>query len=499
MENVEPQSGIRIMSGGHSAASGSEGAAHVTPHLHGRISLVELLSTVLAYSAPVAVVSGFIPFVIVFNGVGAPSVFIVAMLLLLLFAVGFTAMTRHVVNPGAFYAYVTAGLGRVPGLGAAFLAIFGYLMLGFCTLPFIGVNFNALVTTFGGHEIPWYWYALLSWLICGVLSYMRIDLSAKVLTVAMALEVIVVVVFDVAVTSNGGPEGRSLQPLTWAAFNSGAVGIAVLFAVTCFLGFEATAIFRDEVKNPTKTVPRAAYLAVLLIGVFYAFAAWVIITAYGVHGAPAVANKDPSGMFATAMAKYVGTAGVDVVRVLLVTSIFASTLSGQNIVARYLFSLGADGVLPEILGKAHPKHGSPYVAAALVSIIWLVLGVVFAVLKSDAATLYGEVAGVGGFAILLLMLLTSAAVVVFFKKGVSGAEAENSWHTMIAPSLSTIGLAVVVYLAISNFDTMIGGSKPLAMGLQVLIWGVFVVGVLLALYYKARRQHVFSRIGGSQL
>jgi len=468
------------------------------PRMSGRISLLELLSTVLAYSAPVAVVSGFIPFVIIFDGIGAPMVFLVAMLMMMLFAVGFTTMTRYVPNPGAFYAYISAGAGKIPGLGAAFLAVFGYLLLAFCTFPFFGVNFNALViNTFGGPELPWYVYGFLSWAICGVLSYFRIDLSAKVLTIAMALEVIIVMVFNFSVLTQGGPEGFSATPFTWGAFSSGSIGVSVLFAVTCFIGFEATAIFRDEVKNPERNVPLAAYLAVLFIGVFYCLTAWLVITAVGASAASDLANKDPGGLFSAAMLQFVGKTGVDIVRVLLVTSIFASALSGQNIVSRYLFTLGSDGALPKVLAKIHPDHGSPFVAAMLVSAIWFVLMLVFIYLKTDATLLYGRVAGVGGFAILLLMLFTSASVVMFFRR--RGKVAASKWHTTIAPSLATIALAIIVYLAISNFDLLIGGSKTDAWILQIVTWGVFVVGMLQAAYFKRTRVSAYERIGGGPL
>ncbi|WP_213878902.1 APC family permease [Pseudomonas sp. dw_358] len=487
------------------ASSPSRGASTASvpdtgagPRMSGRISLLELLSTVLAYSAPVAVVSGFIPFVIIFDGIGAPMVFLVAMLMMLLFAVGFTTMTRYVPNPGAFYAYISAGAGKVPGLGAAFLAIFGYLLLAFCTFPFIGVNFNALVTnTFGGPELPWYVYGFLSWAICGLLSYLRIDLSAKVLTIAMALEVIIVAIFNVSVVTHGGPEGFSATPFTWGAFTSGSVGVSVLFAVTCFIGFEATAVFRDEVKNPERNVPLAAYLAVLFIGVFYCVTAYLVITAVGAGAASALANKDPAGLFSAAVLQYVGKTGVDIVRVLLVTSIFASALSGQNIVSRYLFTLGSDGVLPKALAKIHPQHKSPFVAAMLVSAFWFVLMLVFIYLKTDASLLYGRVAGVGGFAVLLLMLFTSASVVMFFKR--QGPVAASKWHTLIAPVLATVGLAVIVYLAISNFDLLIGGTKADALVLQIVTWGIFAAGMLLAMYYKRTRHATYQRIGGGEL
>ncbi|KVD67986.1 hypothetical protein WI88_33070 [Burkholderia ubonensis] len=464
----------------------------------GRIGLFELLCTVLAYSAPVAVVSGFIPFVIYFDGSGAPAVFLVAMLILLPFTVGFTTMAKYVPNPGAFYAFITSGLGKTVGLGSAFLAIFGYMLLGFCTLPFNAVNSNMLITaTFGGHAIGWYWYALLYWLLSTVLSYFRIDLSAKVLTVAMTLEVIIVAVYDLAVGFNGGPEGLSLAPFSFFNMGSGSLGIAILFAITCFLGFEATAVFRDEVRNPDKTVPLAAYLAVLLIGGFYAVSAWAIVIGFGVHAAGAAANKDAAGMFAASMSQYVGKVGVDCARVLVVTSIFASTISTQSVVSRYVFKLGADGVLPRILGSVHPKHKSPYIASFAVSLIWLVLGVIFSLARTDPAMLYARVAGVGAFVVMVLMAMTSIAVVVFFARA-KHIRNVSVMRRAVFPILSALCLFAVLILAVRNFDLLIGGSPLEAIELETLTGAIFVIGVCTGLYYKVRKPYVYARIGAGE-
>ena len=168
------------------AAGTSAAAPHIdvapTSQLEGRMGVLELLSTVLAFSAPVAVVSGYIPVVITYGGIGAPLDYAAATFVLLLFSVGFTTMSRYLPKSGAFYTYITAGLGRIVGLGAATLALFAYLLLGFSNFPFFGNNTSLLVSdTFGGPSIPWYWYTLLCLIGCGILGYFRIDLSAKIL------------------------------------------------------------------------------------------------------------------------------------------------------------------------------------------------------------------------------------------------------------------------------------------------------------------------------
>jgi amino acid transporter len=465
----------------------------VATSLEGRVGVTELVLTVLAFSAPVVVVSGFTPFIIGFGGVGAPGAWILAMGVLLLFAVGYTTMTRYLPNPGAFYAYITAGLGRPLGLGSSFLAMLGYFLMAVGTYLFFGTTTQSFVVdTLNGPDIPWQIYSLVCLAMTATLGYFRIDLSAKVLSIAMTGEILIVLIFDLAVFRDGGPEGRSLTPFTWDAFTSGSIGLSVLFAATCFLGFEATAVFREETKNPRRTIPRATYLSVFLIGIFYILATWLIIVAYGPSQVTGAAAANPVAMFPDAMEAYVGLWARDVMLVLLVTSGFACLLSVQNILSRYCYSLGVDGALPKALGKVHPRHGSPYRSSMIVSVAILVA--VTAFMGSDPGLTYGRLAGAGGFSILVLVFVTSAAIVVFFRRRKDIRDA-NAWQTMIAPGLSFVGMGVILYLAVDNFKLLTGGSTAQAAGLQVLIWSVPTVGIVLALVYRSMRPEVYARIG----
>ncbi|MCE0768598.1 APC family permease [Pseudonocardia kujensis] len=460
--------------------------------LKGRIGVIELVLTVLAWSAPIMVVSAVTPFMISFGGIGAPLAYVIAMAILLVFSVGYTAMTRHVDNPGAFYAYITAGLGKAPGLGASFLAIAGYLFMAVASYMFIGTAVANLAGELGLQSIPWYALALLVVGITGTLGYFRIDLSAKVLSIVMVCEILIVVIFDAGVLGQGGPEGIPFAPFSWDALASGSVGVAVLYAALSFGGFEATAIFREETKDPGRTVPRATYLAVGSFGVFYIAATWLMIVAYGPANVGDVAASQPTSMFASAVEKFVGTWAKDVVTVLVVTSAFAALLSVQNIISRYCYSLGIDGVLPARMGKVHPRHGSPYVSSLTLSLVLIVALLAFA--GSDPEAWYGQLAGTGGFAIMVLMTLTSAAVILFFQCRRDARDASR-WHTTVAPLLSVVGMVVVLYLAITNFTTMTGGSVVEAAVEQAIVWGVLVAGFVIAWIYRSKRPMVYARIG----
>ncbi|MFJ9899981.1 APC family permease [Streptomyces sp. NPDC091280] len=465
--------------------------------LQGSMGVGELAMSVLAFSAPLTTVAGFIPVLLMYGGKTGPAIYIVATVVLLAFCVGFTLMGRTVPNPGGFYAFVTQGLGRSAGLGGAFLATFGYFMIGFFAPPFFAITIQSYVEkNLHGPHIGWGWYALAIVAVTTALAYRRIDLSAKVLTAVMLLEVVVVVVFDVASFAHGAPSGTGGASLSLPWVTDPNIGLALLFVVGNFFGFEATVIFREEVKDPDRTIPRATYLSVVGIGVFYALAAWAYIAFTGADKAQSVATANLGGLFTDSMTALVGKTVVDVVTVLLMTSILASMLSIHNVAARYMHSLGTDGVVPKTLGKVHPRHGSPYVAASLIGALWAIGVVLFVALGSDPNVLYARASGIGSFAILLLLFAASVAVYFYFRRNPS---TEPMWKTALAPLVSAAGIGVVAYLAVANYSDLLGGSGFVTSFFLFFTFALFLVGMVHARILRGRRPEVYQRIGRQEL
>lgn len=440
--------------------------------LSGNIGTWELASTVLAFSAPVCVVYTFLPVVIYYNGIGAPITMLLTMSLLILFAIGFCTMTKHVSKPGAFYDYIGTSFGPKMGGGAAFLALVAYIFFGACTFTMFGTYTSLFfIETLGFESFKWYIGSAISLIACGVLAYHRIDLSAKVLSIIMALEIIVVMIFNLAVLQKGGPEPISLQPFVPSSFIGGEVFLGLLFSVTVFLGFESTAVFRDEVKNPEKTIPRATYLSILLIGIFYTFCSWMIITAFGAEEVVKVATENTVGLYSIAVTNYIGHVGMDATRILLVTSAFAAALSAMNIISRYLFNLSRHNVLPQAINKVHPKHGSPYIASITASIIIVVLIITLSKIQPNAEKLVVSTAGIGAFSIMALMFLTSLSIVKFFRN-----EKLTNLSKRIIPLLATIGLGLIVFKATQQIDLLFDLGLTVSLGILALLITVFIYG-----------------------
>ena len=384
------------------------------------------------------------------------------------------------------------------GLCSAFLATIGYACIGLFCAPFIGTWLKSAVMNFGGPSIPWWIYAYAFTAIALWFAYRKIDLSAKVLFWVMLCEAAIVVIFDVASFIHGSPEGSTGSLMTVPNFGSGTVGMALLFATGNFTGFEATVIYREEVRNPDKTIPRATYAAVLGIGLFYFIAAIAYVVCFGSDKIQELAAANPDGLFLIGLGQVTGKIIVDIATVLTVFSTFACLLSIQNVTTRYLYSLGVDGVLPKMLGKVHPKHKSPYLAAVVVSIAWGVMIAVFAFIGSDPNYLYPVFSGSGTFCVILIMFVATIAILFFMRRHKAEANA-SAWVTTIAPILAIIGMGIITIYAVMNFGALLGatGAKVVIFFIGVMCVGI--AGIVLALYLKKNKPEVYEKIGRQEL
>jgi amino acid transporter len=443
--------------------------------LSGRLGVGSIVFMVVAAAAPLTVIAGVTPVGLAAgNGAAFPTAFAICCGILLLFAVGFCAMTRHVPTAGAFYAYIQRGLGRALGVASAFLALVTYTAVQLAVYGFIGAVVGGLVEHWGGPSVAWWVWSILVVAVVAVLGYRNIELSGRVLGVLLLCEVAIVLVFDAVVIGQGQHLSTALvQP---AQIFSGSFGIAIMFAIASFIGFEATAIFRDEARDPQRTIPRATYAALLLIGIFYTLSTWAVVSAWGDEAAVQAAGADPANMVLTTIANVLGPVGGDIAQVLLATSLFACILSFHNVLARYLFALGNAGALHEACGRSHDRHGSPHLASMIQTATALVFVVIFAIAGMDpVAQVFAWMAGTATLGVLTLMTLTCAAVVVFFRRHRVDT---RPWHTFVAPLLGLVGLGSCLVLTVSNFPTLIGGSTELATAIGAVPAAAFVLGLV---------------------
>lgn len=454
---------------------------------------------VVSAAAPLTAVAGGVPLsMLLGNGPGIPLTFVLVTALLLVFAVGYVAMSRHVKNAGAFYAYTSRGLGGILGGAAAIIAIVAYNCMQIGVFGMFGAATAGLFAGWG-INLPWWVWCYIGIALVAVFGYRRVDISAKVLTVLVVLEYLVVLVIDIAIIGKGGDAGLSMAPFTVDKFLSGAPAIGILFCFAAFIGFEATTIYSEEARDPERTVPRATYISVLLIGLFYMFTSWLMVNGAGVDKlVPELQGlADPTTFLFGLADRYVGGPLSQLMSVLFVTSLFAGVLAFHNGVARYMYVAGREGLLPKGLGVTHPRFQSPHVASVVQTIIAVLVIALFAYTGQDPVlALFSWLTNVGTLGVIVLMALTSISVVAFFSRN-SGLET-NPIKAFIFPVVAAIAFVIVIYMIVTNFSFLAGLSEgPLGWFLPSIVLIAAVVGAVLAVMLKSRDPAKFASLGSA--
>ena len=262
----------------------------------GAIGLFSVLFMAVANAAPITAMSFNVPIAIGYgNGIGAPAGFLFATIVLTLFAIGYVVMARHITTAGAFYGFISHGLGQVWGMASGLLATVAYVIFeGSLIGGFAYFANDALKSSFD-IDIHWMIFALAGTLLIGVLTYYSITLTAAVLSVTLTCEVVLLLALGISVLFKGGPSGYLFSqtvPITPAFQNlpanafgtsaaAGAAAIGIFFAFWSWVGFETTAVYGEESRDPKHIVPRATIIAVVGLGLFYTFMSWMVIVGQG--------------------------------------------------------------------------------------------------------------------------------------------------------------------------------------------------------------------------
>lgn len=446
---------------------------------------------VVSAAAPLTVMAGVAPVAILLGGIGAPTGYLLAGITLAVFAVGFTTMSRHVRSGGAFYAFIARGLGKRVGIGAALLALVGYNGMEIGVYGLLGTTTADTAHALWGLDLPWLPVSLAGLALIWYGGFRSIDFGAKVLGVLLVAETGILVLLAGGVLLKGGAHGLSAGSFAPGAVLVPGTAAVLAFAFAAFTGFESTVIYRREARDPARTIPRATYIAVAFLGLFYAFVVWTVIQAFGAEEVVAAAAADPGGLFFTAITTYVGPWAADLMHLFIVTSVIASLLAFHNAINRYALALAEEGVLPAALGRVHARHRSPYLAGAAQTALGAVIVLGFALADADPyQQLLLWVNTPGMFGLMALMLLAAVAVPVYFRRV---EHTEGPWRTLIAPVTAAVLLAVAIVLVISKVDLFTAASTTVNTLLVALVPAVFLTGLVLAHRLKTRRPEVYAR------
>lgn len=462
------------------------------------LGLWSIVFFVVAAASPITGVIGAMPIAFMAgNGAGLPGVYVLAGLLLWIFSFGFVAMSRHVVNAGAFYSYVAVGLGPRLGMAGLNVALLTYTAIQISVIAMFGFFLQLFLADNFGLSIPWWACSIAMQFLVLLLGILKVELGGMVLGLLMLAEVGIILAVDAGVLMQHASAGSAWA---WSSFEpsvalSGSVGIAMVFAISSFIGFEATAIYSEECRDPQRTIPRATFVSVTLITLFFGLTSWCFVQFHGPDGVAAAAAKDPGNFVFDIGSQALGPKALLLMSVLLITSLFAAAQAFHNTMSRYMFAISRDGFLLKSFSKVHPTHHTPYMASIAQAIGMVCIVAVVALLQQDPmAVVFSWCSALATMGILLLQATVSVAVVAFFRRK-PRADA-SVWSRLVAPVIAAVGMCAALTMVVKNLNVLSGSESSAIYALPWVLAAAAAGGWLYAIYLARTQPSRFTRLQG---
>jgi APA family basic amino acid/polyamine antiporter len=293
-------------------------------------------------------------------GAAAPLAYVACAVAFFFIVICFAEAGSRVSLTGGIYAYVEVAFGPLAGLVTGVL-LWAALSAAFsAVISFLADALAAVVPAFSGS-----WpRAVLVLAILGAMAALNVRgvrIADRFNAFATMVKIAPLVLLLVAGVHAVDPANLALPPLP--SLPDLARTSAIL--VFAFLGIETALVPGGEVRDPERTVPRAAFLAIAVVAVAYLA---LHLVAQGVLG-PALAQQkmplaEAAGVSIGGWARH-AVLGASILSMLIYASGMMLALP------RLLFAFGRDGFAPATVARIHPAFHTPHVAilvqAALVA------------------------------------------------------------------------------------------------------------------------------------
>jgi amino acid transporter len=427
-----------------------------------------------------------------------PLAYVVAGVGCLCLASVIVRFTSRMASAGGVYTYIARGLNPNGGFLGGWLYGTGFAVGISFVLAIGGATLSTLLTQHTAWHPGWFlcFCILLAALL--VFAFFDIRLSTRTQLLLGVAGVVAILLLAIIVLAKGGDSGVTLQPLNPGKLPSAhGLFLAVVFAFTGFIGFEAAAVLGEETAEPLRAIPRAILTAAVVALAWYVFVTWTMSVGFGVANAGKWA-QDPVPLD-TLATRYAGTWLSVLVDVAVVTSVFIAALAGLHLTARTFFAMGREGGLPRLFAWTHPRFKSPWVGIAVALVITLLLGVILGRHWSSPFpapfTYISFMALTASLAILFVYVLVALSGMVFFWRSRSGAEAV-AYNVVLDVVLPLGAIAICGYTIYKSVHPL--PPSPMKWGPWIaLVW--LVLGVAVAAYLNVRdpeRVRAFGSILG---
>jgi amino acid transporter len=372
------------------------------------------LAMSLAYISPTIGVIFISALIIGQAGIASPFAFILGTIGIALMALTLAQFSRRIPAAGTFYTFIARSFGSPVGFVAGWLLLLAYGLQAPLNLDLFGSFVSGLIKSDFGVDIPWVVFPIILMILIAALAWFSVHRSMQLDLILVAAEVLVVGSLLVLIVVKGGDSGQVPQ-----AFNPGlapkgfsSIGLAFIFIIFAFFGFESSTTVAEEIRNPRRNVPIALVGSVVLTGLWFIFALYAVIVGYGPTHLQAAANASSPIVYLAG--RYIGSWDQTLVSLAAISANIAVLIAIFNANVRIVYALGRERLLHRRFGDTHPRYLTPSTAIVAFAVISLVLTVVFGVVWGPLAA-FGYIGFWSGLAMIPIYIATNIGLFWYMK------------------------------------------------------------------------------------
>lgn len=468
---------------------------------HGRLkegvlSVPDVVFTSIANQAPGAAVALNFFFAALFAGAAFPLAMVVSLVATLFLASTLGQFSRHLSSAAGFGLYASRGLGPRAGFFTSWCALYYGLLFPAEVVVLVSQVFADQLHPVLGFQMPWQVFDVISIAIIWVIAYRGVKGSARTAVILGTIEIVIFLALAIALIIKAGHHNT----LSVFTPTTGMFGLAwgLIYGFLSFTGFESIASLAEETKDPKRNVGRCAFLALVLVGLFYILLAYAGIVGWGVDK---INGGDGAGFFANDSFAY-GTLAHSVwaplkwvILIAIVNSTVACSLAALNFTVRYLYSLGRLDILPRELARVHPKHGTPHVSIHAMAIISLVLSLGLGSWWGTTLA-FGFLATAFTFGWIIMFATVNLALPFFYKK--EHPEEFSTLRHIVFPVIGTVSLLPALVAPLLPLLPQFKSAGPIATQIVATVpltvaW--VLIGLFMARSMRGERAERVARIG----
>jgi amino acid transporter len=453
------------------------------------VGLAGVMMQALTDVAPAIAVLFTVQFTASQAGIAMPAAYVGAFLVAIPIALVLCQLARRLPSAGGWYTYVSRGVHPRAGFLVAWLYFLYAPLQTAITGTSIGVAFSGTIKSEYGINIPWWAFMLAVIVFVVFMAYRGISFSTRAIVILGLLELAIVGIFSVWGFFESGPGGVTLQVFNPANAPTGpgqGFGLAIVFAIFALNGWDGAVPLAEESKDPKRVVPRAVFLALVIMGFFLIICAWGILSGWGTTHIKSFVSSSEPPYFVLAK-KFWASAGVPIILLALLNSALAVTIASTNVTTRMWFSMARSGALPRGLARLNRRYRTPVNALFLQTVISVVIGLGAAALIGPAKV-FNVVGLMFTFALIPVFVLGALACFLLYWREY---RSEFNWLLhVVSPVITVAALLTVGYYSLNPAPVY-----PFDWALPICgAW--LVVGLIILVVLKIRGNENWMRGAG---